>query len=72
MSDGGSRETSGFKTHMEMKHNHCMPTWKIPNNPAKHAIPLICEQQATSCAVLGKVRIFAKAEVPEVVPRRTK
>lgn len=59
-------------THMEKKQSHCMPTWSTPSSPAKQASPLISEQQATSCAVLGKTRILAKAEVPDVVPRRTK
>jgi hypothetical protein len=49
-----------------------MPIWNTPSSPAKQASPLISWQQATSAAVLGKTRMFAKAEVPDVVPRRTK
>lgn len=57
---------------MEKKHSHCMPIWNTPSRLAKQAGPLICEQQATSWAVLGKTRILAKADVPEVVPKRMK
>lgn len=57
---------------MEKKQSHCMATWNTPNNPAKHAIPLISWQQATSCAVDGNTRILAKADVPDVTPRRMK
>jgi hypothetical protein len=49
-----------------------MATWNTPNNPAKHAIPLISWQQATSCAVDGNTRILANADVPDVTPKRMK
>jgi hypothetical protein len=49
-----------------------MATWKTPSSPAKHAIPLISWQQATSCAVDGNTRILANADVPDVTPRRMK
>lgn len=57
---------------MEKKQSHCMATWKTPSSPAKHAIPLISWQQATSCAVDGNTRILANADVPDVTPRRMK
>lgn len=59
-------------TYIEKKHSHCMLICNIPSRPAKQAMPLISLQHATSWAVVGKTRIFAKAEVPEVTPRRTK
>lgn len=59
---------------MEKKQSHCIPIWKTPSMPAKHASPLISLslQQAISWEVFGKIRMFAKAEVPEVTPNRTK
>jgi len=60
------------ETYIMKKESHCMPIWNTPSNPAKHANPLISWQQETSAAVLGKTRILAKAEVPDVVPKRTK
>lgn len=57
---------------MEKKQSHCMPTWNTPSSPAKQAIPLICWQQPISWDVLGKTRMFANADVPDVVPRRMK
>lgn len=58
--------------YIEKKQSHCVAIWTMPSRPAKHAIPLISWQQATSWAVDGKTRMFAKAEVPDVTPRRTK
>jgi hypothetical protein len=59
-------------THMEKKQSHCVPTWRTPSSPAKHARPLISWQQATSWAVDGNTRMLAKAEVPDVTPSSTK
>lgn len=69
----GIRYKSALRsTHIEKKASHCMAIWNTPSSPAKQANPLISRQQATSCAVDGNTRILAKAEVPDVTPRRIK
>lgn len=55
---------------MILKQNHCTPTCVIPNSPAKHSKGLISLQHATS--ERDSTRIFAKALVPDVVPKRMK
>lgn len=57
---------------MMEKQNHCTPTCAIPNNPAAHSNVLTVLQHATSARDAGSTRIFANAQVPEVVPRRMK
>jgi hypothetical protein len=58
--------------YITLKQNHCTPTCAIPNNPATHSNVLTVLQHATSARDAGSTRIFAKAHVPEVVPRRMK
>lgn len=58
--------------YITVKQDHCTPTWAIPRSPAKHSNELTVLQHATSACEAGKVRIFAKPQVPEVVPRRMK
>lgn len=55
-----------------MKQDHCAPTCAIPNSPAAHSNVLTVLQHATSAREAGRTKIFAKAHVPEVVPRRMK
>lgn len=57
---------------MIAKHVHCIPTCAIPKSPAKHSNPVIALQHARSARLAGSTSMFAKAEVPEVVPRRMK
>lgn len=57
---------------MTLKQNHCAPTCAMPNNPAKHSKELTVLQQATSARDAGRVRMFAKPAVADVVPRRIK
>ena len=57
---------------MTQKQLHCTPTWAMPSKPAKHSKLLTSLQQLRSLRLAGKVRILAKAHVPEVVPKRTK
>lgn len=59
-------------THMTTKHDHCTPTWATPSRPAKQANPLTSLQQSRSALLVGRTRMFAKAQVPDVVPSRTK
>jgi len=40
--------------------------------PAKHANPLISWQQAISSRLIGRIRMFAKAQVLDVVPSNIK
>ncbi len=61
-----------LQAHMIAKHTHAIPTWAIPSSPAKHSNPDTSRQQARSARLAGRVRIFAKAKVPDVVPRSTK
>lgn len=56
---------------MMVKQDHCMPTCAIPSKPAKHGKPSMSRQQAISALLVGRTRIFAKAHVPDVVPRST-
>jgi hypothetical protein len=49
-----------------------MPTWAMPRRPAIHSNVLTVLQHATSARETGRVKIFAKAHVPDVVPRRMK
>ncbi|RFU32901.1 hypothetical protein B7463_g3462, partial [Scytalidium lignicola] len=56
----------------EMKQNHCTPTCAMPSNPAAHSNALTVLQHATSARDAGWTNMFAKAEVLDVVPRRTK
>lgn len=56
---------------MVKKQLHCTPTCPIPNSPAAHEKVLFTLQQRTSARLVGNNMIFAIAEVPEVVPRRT-
>lgn len=58
--------------HITLKQNHCTPTCAIPNKPATHSNVLTVLQHATSARDAGSTKIFAKAHVPEVVPRRMK
>ena len=57
---------------MMVKQDHCTPTCAIPNNPAKHSNPVTSLQHDRSARLAGSTSILAKAEVPDVVPRRTK
>ncbi len=57
---------------MSVKHDHCTPTCAIPNRPAKQSNPLISLQHATSARLVGRTRMLAKAQVPDMVPKRTK
>lgn len=57
---------------MRQKHDHCMPTWAIPSRPAKQGKPSIWWQHSMSAREVGKTRMLAKAQVPLVVPSRTK
>lgn len=57
---------------MTMKQLHCTPTCAIPNTPAKHSKPFSSRQQSRSRRLEGRVRILAKAQVPDVVPKSTK
>ena len=57
---------------MTMKQLHCTPTCAIPNTPATHSKPLSSPQQARSRRLAGRVKMLAKAQVPDVVPRSTK
>jgi len=61
-----------FLFYMTAKQNHCTPTCAIPRSPAVHSNELISLQHATSARDAGKTIIFAKALVPEVVPRSMK
>ena len=58
--------------YMRQKHDHCMPTCAIPSRPAKQGKPSISWQQAISAREVGSTKILAKAQVPLVVPSRTK
>ncbi len=60
------------RTYITVKQPHCTPTCAIPSSPAKHSNPLTSLQQAISARLAGSARIFAKAQVPDVVPSRTK
>jgi hypothetical protein len=55
-----------------VKQDHCTPTWAIPRSPAVHSNVLTVLQHATSARDAGRTKIFAKAHVPDVVPRRMK
>lgn len=57
---------------MTMKQLHCTPTCAIPKAPATHSKPLSSRQHARSRRLAGRVKILAKAQVPDVVPRSTK
>ena len=57
--------------YITVKQAHCTPTCATPSNPAKHSNPLTSVQQAMSARLAGSARMFAKAQVPEVVPRST-
>lgn len=57
---------------MTVKQAHCTPTCAIPSNPAKHSNPFTSLQHPISARLDGSARMLAKAQVPEVVPRRTK
>ena len=57
---------------MSVKHDHATPTCAIPSRPAKHSNPLISLQQARSARLVGSARMLANAQVPDVVPSRTK
>lgn len=59
-------------SYITQKQNHCTPTCAIPSNPAAHSNALTVLQQATSARDAGWTRMFAKADVLEVVPSRTK
>src|SRR2546421_2350915 len=61
-----------FISYMIAKQDHCTPTCAMPSIPAKHANPLISLQHARSARLVGRTSMFAKAHVPDVVPRRTK
>ena len=58
--------------YITVKQAHCIPTCAIPKIPATQSNAFNSLQQARSRWLAGKVRIFAKAHVPDVVPRRTK
>lgn len=60
------------RNSMTMKQLHCTPICAIPNTPATHSKPLNSWQHARSRRLVGRVKILAKAQVPDVVPRRTK
>jgi len=66
------RELWHSGTYIMVKHDHCMPTCAIPRSPAAHSNVLTVLQQATSAREAGRTKIFAKAHVEEVVPRRMK
>lgn len=59
-------------TYIILKQNHCTPTCAIPSRPAAHSKVLTVLQQATSAREAGSTSMFAKAQVPDVVPRRMK
>lgn len=59
-------------SHMILKQNHWAPTCAIPNNPAKHSKEFTILQHATSAREFGKMRMFAKLLVADVVPKRMK
>lgn len=63
---------SDLWAHITLKQNHCTPTCAIPRSPAVHSNVLTVLQQATSAREAGRTRMFAKAHVPDVVPRRMK
>jgi hypothetical protein len=64
---------AGFRVaYIILKQNHCTPTCAIPSRPAAHSKVLTVLQQATSAREAGSTSIFAKAQVPDVVPRRMK
>jgi hypothetical protein len=58
--------------YITLKENHCTPSCAMPRSPAAHSNVLTTLQQATSAREAGSTRIFAKADVLEVVPRRIK
>jgi hypothetical protein len=65
--------TAGVEVpYITVKQDHCMPIWAMPKSPAAHSKVLTDLQHATSAREAGKTNMFAKAHVPEVVPRRTK
>jgi len=55
-----------------LKQTHCVPTWAMPSSPAAHSNELTVLQHATSARDEGSTKIVAKADVPDVVPRRIK
>jgi hypothetical protein len=55
-----------------VKQLHCTPTCNTPRRPAKQGKPSISWQHAMSLRLAGRVRMFAKAHVPDVVPSKTK
>lgn len=71
-SEGKGEAGQTSRAYITVKQDHCTPTWAIPSNPAKHEKPLMYLQQATSARLFGRTRIFAKAQVPDVAPSRTK
>lgn len=59
-------------SHIRKKQLHCTPTCAIPSSAAPHANGLISRQHPTSVRLVGRIRMFAMAQVPDVVPSRTK
>lgn len=57
---------------MKVKQIHWIPSCAMPSRPAMQWNVSSSLQQATSWRDLGRRRMFAKADVAEVVPRRTK
>ncbi len=57
---------------MTVKQDHWTPICATPRIPEKHPNALISLQHARSARLSGRVRMLAKAKVPEVVPNRTK
>ena len=57
---------------MNAKQAHCTPSCTMPSTPATHSKVSSSLQQPASWMLLGKVMIFVKPAVAEVVPSRTK
>lgn len=55
-----------------LKENHCTPNCAMHKSPATHSNALLTLQQAMSVLEIGRTRMFAKAQVLDVVPRRMK
>ena len=68
----GYNNTVFPEAYMTVKHAHWTPTWAIPKSPAKHANPDTSWQQSRFTRLAGRVRMLAKAKVPDVVPSSTK
>ena len=60
------------ETYIKVKHIHCTPSCAMPRRPATQCNVSSSLQQATSCRDWGRSRMFAKADVADVVPSRMK